>query len=104
MAPSEAVWLDSDVFLDWLCKRQPWNTHATELLSRAVDGHWLVFTSALSLANVFYIHRKQEGSQAALEGIKSLMLFVRVAPMEESHVFQALSTGYSDFEGPKTHS
>lgn len=40
MALSEALWLDSDVILDWLANRRPWDAAATEIVERAVLGYW----------------------------------------------------------------
>ena len=38
MAHSDLLWLDSDILLDWLCARQPWEPAATELIERAIQG------------------------------------------------------------------
>ena len=35
MARFDSLWLDSDVILDWLTKRQPWDAGITELVERA---------------------------------------------------------------------
>lgn len=98
MVRSEGLWLDSDVLLDWLCDRQPWNVHAETLLSRAIDGNWQVFTSPLALANVFYIHRKHAGSAAALNALKLLTEFIQIATLDGAHVRKALATDHPDFE------
>jgi hypothetical protein len=38
MATSDLLWLDSDILLDWLGGRQPWDAPATELIERAISG------------------------------------------------------------------
>lgn len=92
------LWLDTYVLLDWLCDRQPWAPAAEELLNRAVDGHWQLWLSALSLANAFYIDRKQSGTAPAPASLGVITRIVRIAPLEEFHVRQALATGRPDFE------
>lgn len=98
MARSECLWLDSDVLLDWLCDRQPWAAAADELIDLALDGHCELWLSALTLANVFYIHRKQAGTAAALAELRTLTQLVRISAMDQTHVNQALASGRMDFE------
>jgi hypothetical protein len=43
MARSESLWLDSDIILDWLANRQPWDAAATELIERSVRGEWTLW-------------------------------------------------------------
>ena len=98
MARSEAVWVDSDVTLDWLGNRQPWDVAATALFEGAVLGHWELWFSPLTLANVYYIYRKQVGSVKALAAIKSIVRISKVTGMDATHVTQAIASGHTDFE------
>ena len=54
MARSDAIWLDSDVILDWLTEREPWSASITELVKRAVAGEWTLWVSPLIIANVHF--------------------------------------------------
>ena len=98
MARSEAVWLDSDVILDWLANRQPWEAAATEIVERSVLGHWDLWFSPLTLANVHYLYRKQAGGEKARAAIQALVRIGKVATMDAAHVMLAISSGRSDFE------
>lgn len=98
MALSKAVWLDCDVILDWLSNRQPWQNSITELIRRSVKGDWCLWVSPLTLANVYYLFRKQAGSVKALEAIKNLSQLASVASMDAAQVTQAIASGHSDFE------
>jgi predicted nucleic acid-binding protein len=98
MARSDLLWLDSDVILDWLAGRNPWDAAATEIIERAILGEWALCFSPLTLANVHYIYRKHSGSAESLAAIATLAKIGRVATMDSSHVLQALATGHSDFE------
>lgn len=98
MDRSERLWLDSDVLLDWLCDRKPWAAAADEVIDRALDGHCELWLSALTLANAFYIHRKQAGTAAALAALRTLTQLVNIAPLDQTHVRQALASGRTDFE------
>lgn len=98
MAYSELLWLDSDILLDWLCARQPWEPAATELIERAASGEWGLVYSPLTLANIFYIYRKQAGTEKALATLRTLSRLGTIADLTEAHVRNALAGGQSDFE------
>jgi predicted nucleic acid-binding protein len=98
MAHSECLWLDSDIILDWLAHRQPWDAAAKELLKRSAQGEWDICFSPLTLANVHYVYRKQAGAAKALMAIRNLVKLGMEISMEANHVQQALATGPRDFE------
>lgn len=98
MARSDALWLDSDVILDWLAARQPWDASATEIIERAILGEWVLWFSPLTLANVHYIYRKHAGAAKAITAIQTLTDAGVIATMDSSHVMQAIASGHSDFE------
>lgn len=99
MAPSDTLWLDSDVLLDWFALREPWWQDAKLILRRATLGHWNTAVSPLTLANVHYVLRKSAGTTASLSAIRNLIaLGTTVASLEEPHVLAALASGKADFE------
>jgi predicted nucleic acid-binding protein len=98
MALSESLWLDSDIVLDWLANRQPWDAAATELIERSVRGEWALWFSPLTLANVHYVYRKQAGAAKAIVAIHNLAKIGNIATMASGHVTQALASGHGDFE------
>ncbi len=98
MAHSDLLWLDSDILLDWLCARQPWEPAATELIERAVSGEWGLAYSPLTLANIFYIYRKQAGTAKALATLATLSRLGTIADLTAEHVRKALADNKADFE------
>ncbi|MCX6874893.1 MAG: PIN domain-containing protein [Verrucomicrobia bacterium] len=98
MARSESLWLDSDVILDWLANRKPWDAAATEIIERAILGEWALWFSPLTLANVHYIYRKHSGHAEALAAIQTLAKIGNIATMDSGHVMRALAGGQADFE------
>lgn len=98
MARSETLWLDSDIILDWLAQRQPWDAAAKELLQRSALGEWDICFSPLTLANVHYVYRKQAGTAKTLVVLRNLVSMGSVIGMHGTHVQQALATGHRDFE------
>lgn len=98
MARSDSLWLDSDIILDWLAARQPWDAAATEIIERAILGEWVLLFSPLTLANVHYIYQKHAGATKAIAAIQTLTNAGTIATMDSSHVMQAIASGHSDFE------
>lgn len=98
MARSDLLWLDSDVLLDWLANRKPWDAAAIEIIERSILGEWALCFSPLTLANVHYIYRKHSGGAQSLSAIVALANIGSVATMDSGHVSQALASGHSDFE------
>ncbi len=98
MARSDLLWLDSDVILDWLANRKPWDAAATEIIERAILGEWALCFSPLTLANVHYIYRKHSGNADSLNAIATLARIGGIATMDSGHVKQALASGHADFE------
>lgn len=90
MARSDSLWLDSDIILDWLAARQPWDAAATEIIERAVLGEWVLWISPLTLANVHHIYRKHAGATNAMAAIQTLTSMALIATMDSSHVRQAI--------------
>ena len=92
------IFIDSDVILDVLSNRQPFNHHAEILFQRIDKGDVEAFTSPLVFANLFYLLRKQVGSAKAGGLLKKLRLLLKVLPMNDKVVDSALSSPMADFE------
>lgn len=98
MASSDLLWLDSDILLDWMCARSPWDAAATELIERAINGEWRLIYSPLTLANIFYIYRKLADTQKALRALVTLSHTGMIADMTGLQAHTALASGRQDFE------
>lgn len=98
MAPPDILWVDSDILLDWLAKRAPWEEAATGLIKCAARSQCPLWLSPLTLANLFYVLRKQAGTAAALNAVRVLTDIVQIAGMDGSHVLTALKENRPDFE------
>jgi predicted nucleic acid-binding protein len=92
------VFVDCDVALDFLAKREPFHGAARDLFVlfelRKVKG----FVSPLLYANVSYLLRKQLGRDPALAALTKLSLLVEVVPLSGKAVALALASGLPDFE------
>jgi predicted nucleic acid-binding protein len=95
---NNTIFIDADVILDLLCKREPFYESAAELFTLGDKGKLHLATTSLVYANVFYILRKILGIEKAKELLRKLRLIVHVIPIDEKMVDLALNSQFSDFE------
>jgi predicted nucleic acid-binding protein len=92
------LFIDSDIILDLLAERPLFYDDAAKIFSWAYKKKIELYTTAVVLANVFYILRKVNGNNKSKEQIKDLRLLVKVLSIDENIVDMALSSKFNDFE------
>lgn len=97
------VFLDSDVILDYLLKREPFNVPAREIFVYAFNNEIQIYFSSLTVANIHYLLRKHYGNEGALDKITELLRFCTILPVSEKEIFSAIKSGFSDFEDAIQH-
>jgi predicted nucleic acid-binding protein len=93
-----AVFVDTDIILDLLTRREPFYPAAAQLFSLVERGEQKACVSALTFANLFYILRKELSAPKAIEVLKKLRQLVTVLPVDDKIVVLALDGGFTDFE------
>lgn len=92
------VFIDSDIILDVLAKREPFYIPAAKLFTlldkREVSG----FTSPIVFANIHYILRKAKSKEYVLQSLRTLKSFISVLPIDEKIIELALDSSFNDFE------
>lgn len=92
------VFVDTDIILDLLARREPYYPAAARLFSLAEKGDVHVCVSSLAFANLFYILRKEHASPTATTILKKLSKLVTILPVDSETVVSALDAGFTDFE------
>lgn len=92
------VFLDTNVLLDVLARREPWVHDAATLLSIIDVGGASGFVSSHSLATIHYLVAKWHDREQANRSVADLLRLVRVVPLDHEAVLQALALGWPDFE------
>ena len=95
---NKRVFIDSDVILDLLCKREPFYPYAAELFTLGDTKKIELVTTSIVFANVFFILRKILGIEKAKELLRKLRIMVGVIPAGEKIVDLALNSQFNDFE------
>lgn len=93
-----SVFVDTDVALDLLARREPYYIHAAILFSQAERGTIRACVSSLSFANLHYILRKVASARRAIEILKLFRELVTVLPVDDAVISEALNAGFADFE------
>ena len=94
----QSVFVDTDIVLDLLARREPFYDAAARLFSLAETGHIHLSVSSLTFANLFYILRKQVSARHAHEVLRNFKQLVSVLPVDDAIIEQALKAGFTDFE------
>ena len=92
------VFLDTDVILDFYIRREPHHSVALRLFTYLKKTKVPCFTSALVVANAYYILSKLKTATYALDKARRLRRLVSVAPLTEAVVDSALNAPNRDFE------
>ena len=93
------LFVDTDILLDLLARREPFYEEAAELFSLADMKHVHLSVSALSISTVHYVLSKSMDAKKAKVVLRKLRLIVKVLPLDERVIDLALnSESFSDFE------
>ena len=98
MTSLPSVLIDLNVLLDVLQKREPFYATSAGLLAAVEMGRVQGYLAAHSLTTLFYLIQKSKSSSEARAAITNLLQFIKIAPVDQSTVEQALNLDYPDFE------
>jgi predicted nucleic acid-binding protein len=96
------VLFDSDVLLDVLAQRQPFAVVSAQALNLATQPQIQGYVSGHAVTNIFYILRRQTGSDAAREHLSRLLQRIQVASVTDEIIRAALQNPMTDFEDAVT--
>jgi predicted nucleic acid-binding protein len=94
----EKIYIDTDIILDLLLKRESFYRAASGIFSLLEKGELEGCVSPLIFANLFYILRKLKSGPEALKILQKLKVLVRVLPIDEKTIEMALASDFKDFE------
>ena len=92
------VFLDTNIILDLLGKRDPFYKPAAKVATLADQKQFTLVVSALSFANVNYIITKFEGRDIALNKLRKFKVLAEVVALDEVIIDKSLNSDFSDFE------
>lgn len=92
------LFVDSDIILDLLAKRDPHYIHAARLFTLIDQNKINAYTSPLIFANFHYLLKKQTTNLLALKSLRKLKTLINILPIDERVIEQSLNSEFNDFE------
>ncbi len=90
--------LDTNILLDVLLNRVPWQAEADAILHASREGRLITVVSALTIANAFYVGRRSVGTEAARAGVRDCLAAFEVVALDRDLLEAADAWPGSDFE------
>ena len=90
--------LDTNVILDALLERAPWETDAGAIMQADLDGQFVAYITATSLTDVFYVTRRQAGREKAWELVQATLNQLSIITVGGDELEAAVMLEGNDFE------
>lgn len=92
------VFIDSDVLLDVLAKREKFYENSSIILELVKDGKIKGYTSPVVISNVYYILTKYGNEKIAKENVKKILKLLSILSITEEIINEAINSKMKDFE------
>lgn len=90
--------LDTNVVLDVILARAPWDGDSVLLLDSISRGQATGFVAGHAVTTIHYIVQRAKGRGVAATAINDLLQLIDVVPLDRSDFTRALSLGLGDYE------
>ena len=90
--------LDTNVILDALLERSPWETDAGAIMQADLDGQFVAYVTATSLTDIFYVTRRQAGRERAWELVQATLNQLSIISVGGDELEAAVMLAGTDFE------
>ncbi len=97
------VLVDTDVLMDFVTKRKPFDIGAAQLFNLADKNKIDLYVSSLCLNNIYYLVRKLIGHKNTIKMLLQLIEVVEVLSVGKQEVLKALNSRFTDFEDALQH-
>lgn len=92
------LFIDSDVVIDFFTDREPFANPASELFELCDQGKLVLYISAVSVNNIYYIVRKYLGHKKTLQIVEELTEITEIVGTTRKEIIQALKNNFKDYE------
>lgn len=94
----DTVFVDTNIILDWLGRREPFFIYAKELFLRAENKEIEILISTMSYISTEYILRKQLGKDRTKQALSGIRALSTVCTSGEKEIDLALVSDMKDFK------
>lgn len=92
------VFLDTNIILDVMAQREPFNTAANAVLKLGIEGKILLCATPLTFANCVYILKRSYKHPKPVSVVKAYKQYIVALPMTDEQCDKALNSNQPDFE------
>ena len=93
------IFIDTNIVIDLLSRREPFFNEAANLFSLADKKNILLTVSSLTIANTSYTLLRQKTANEAKAVLRKLRLIINILPLDDKIIGLALNDDtFSDFE------
>lgn len=92
------LFLDTNVLIDLIAKREPYYYDIAIIASLADNKQIKLVTSSLSFVNTLYVVSREVEKKLVLEALKKLRFICEVSTTDEIVIDKSLISNFTDFE------
>ena len=92
------VLLDTNILLDVLLRRIPWEAESTAIFQASEESRLTSAVTSLSVANMYYVARRHSGREKAIEAVRQSLKVCEILSVERDTLHGALALPGKDFE------
>ena len=92
------IFMDTNVVIDFLADRQPFSLHAAKLFDLTIDGKVIIYISAVSYNNIYYIFRQSLTNNATIKLLEELTEVAEIVNITKAIIKQSLKTDFKNYE------
>lgn len=92
------VLLDSDVLLDFLFDREPFSSHAAQVLALCEAKQITGYITPVIFSNTYYLLRQAASHRLAVEKLTALISILSILSIDKTVIRNALASGFTDLE------
>ncbi len=94
----KAIFLDTNVLIDFLADRKPFSRDAARLFDYSLKQMLTIYVSAVSFNNIYYIIRQSRSHAVTLKLLNELNTWTEVIDVTNVAIQKALVSEFKDFE------
>lgn len=92
------IFVDNDVIIDFLTKREPFFEEIKSIFQLAMEGTIKIHISSVTIVNVNCIIGRLESKHIALRKVEKLVEVINILNVSDATIKKALTSNFKDFE------
>ena len=98
-----AVFIDTDVVLDFFIDREPFSSFASIIFTQSEGDKIKAYVSPLTISNCYYILRKLGSHKRVIANLQRLLTITQITTISKKDVVLALNSNFTDLEDALQH-